>query len=994
MRILPTAALPLILLFSLLESNAREPGYRDPYLQGRALMQAGKYAQAQREFCRARSAEDRVCAAATAEVDLFIALCETGNNGHDTEAMLKNYLDTYPHSIYRERAEYALAGYYYHQGEWEAARQHYAAVDPEKLDRDLQDEYSFRYGHTLFHAGDYVNARRMLSCLPDNHPEYVHASYCLAYMDYSEGNYPSALRGFEALASCDAYRPIVPFYLLQVRYMAGDYAYVTEHGPALAESAVGERRLEILRQTSEGWFNLGDVTKTLDLLSRYRVEGGTFGRQEYYMAGFCYYMLGDYRKAIEYLPRACGTEDLLSQNASYHLADCYLRTGDKQRAMQSFSIASPRGFNDEISEDALFNYGKLKYELGGSVFNEAINVLNRYLELYPGSPRAPQARQYLIAAYYNSHDYAAAYEAIRRFPDPDNEVRSAFQKITYFRALETFDAGGYDQAEKLFRQSLANKFNKKYTALTGYWLGEICYRRGDYAQAVKYFEEYLRLSPASEPEHIQARYNLGYCYFNLRRWNEAANGFAAFTATYTTPDRFRADAFNRLGDIQFSNRSFWKAIEYYDLAAKAGTQEKYYAAYQRALMLGLVDRPQRKIESLQQIVDAGQGNYVDAALYELGKTYIGREQYEKGAEALRQFAGTYPSSPYYLQALADLGLACQNLDKPDQALEYYKMVVAAAPHSMPARDALAGIRNIYVDRNDVNAYFSYAREAGVETDLNARQRDSLTFAAAEKIYLTGNFPHAEKALTAYIEQYPQGIYTAAANYFAADCLLQQDDKPEAAAVLRNLAAMYRNDYTLPGLEKLAALEEELKNFDAAAAAYLHLHDLSANKHIAAEALRGYLRNTVAAGDAKEIASAADRVLSNAGATETAVREAKFAKATALNEQGDQEGAQALYRDLAEQPSHAEGAEAAYRVVERLYTDGNTEQAEQAVFELAEKNSPHAYWVARCFLILGDIYAGRDDSFQARATWQSIVDGYAPADDGVIDQAKQRIKELK
>ena len=32
-------------------------------------------------------------------------------------------------------------------------------------------------------------------------------------------------------------------------------------------------------------------------------------------------------------------------------------------------------------------------------------------------------------------------------------------------------------------------------------------------------------------------------------------------------------------------------------------------------------------------------------------------------------------------------------------------------------------------------------------------------------------------------------------------------------------------------------------------------------------------------------------------------------------------------------------------------------------------------------------------FQARATYQSIVDGYTPADDGIIDQAKERIQKL-
>ena len=46
-----------------------------------------------------------------------------------------------------------------------------------------------------------------------------------------------------------------------------------------------------------------------------------------------------------------------------------------------------------IAEDALFNYGKLLYEQGGGHFNEAINVLNRYMALYPDSSRREQNRR-------------------------------------------------------------------------------------------------------------------------------------------------------------------------------------------------------------------------------------------------------------------------------------------------------------------------------------------------------------------------------------------------------------------------------------------------------------------------------------------------------------------------------------------------------------------------------------------------------------------------
>ena len=67
-------------------------------------------------------------------------------------------------------------------------------------------------------------------------------------------------------------------------------------------------------------------------------------------------------------------------------------------------------------------------------------MLNNYIESFPSSPRVGEARELLLAAYFNSRNYDAAYEAIKLVPDPDNNVKMALQKIAYFRALEYFEA--------------------------------------------------------------------------------------------------------------------------------------------------------------------------------------------------------------------------------------------------------------------------------------------------------------------------------------------------------------------------------------------------------------------------------------------------------------------------------------------------------------------------------------------------------------------------
>ena len=89
----------------------------------------------------------------------------------------------------------------------------------------------------------------------------------------------------------------------------------------------------------------------------------------------------------------------------------------------------------------------------------------------------------------------------------------------------------------------------------------------------------------------------------------------------------------------------------------------------------------------------------------------------------------------------------------------------------------------------------------------------------------------------------------------------------------------------------------------------------------------------------------------------------------------------------------EGAEARYRVIYAEYQAKHFEKAEKMVYEFSDSNTPQNYWLAKAFILLGDIYFDKGDSFQARATYQSIVDGYSPADDGVVEEAKSRIAKL-
>ena len=157
-------------------------------------------------------------------------------------------------------------------------------------------------------------------------------------------------------------------------------------------------------------------------------------------------------------------------------------------------------------------------------------------------------------------------------------------------------------------------------------------------------------------------------------------------------------------------------------------------------------------------------------------------------------------------------------------------------------------------------------------------------------------------------------------------------------------------------------------------------------------MTGYVRATVAGGDAARIEAMAEEVMARDDAGATALREARFARAEQLRKAGERAQAAKLYEALAAEVRTAEGSAAGYYLLEELYAAGDAAKTEKAVFAYSERE-PRAYWLAKAYLLLGDLYAGKGDDFQARATYQSVADGYSPADDGIVSEARERIRKL-
>ncbi len=974
-------------------SNAETIDFKRETERAVSLIEHGRYADARHSLTILRQQVSVDNEVLMRHIDFQLALCAAELRDNAAEQIMLAFLRRYPESVHVNDVRFMLAMYYCEREEYKEARKYLDQVSYKALTVDNKERYNMRLGYIEFASGNHDKAYKLFSTLSPTGNYADHAVYYKSYIHYARGEYKEAYKGFDSLRNSDNYSKVIPYYLFQIEFARGNYQYVVKSGDELLQKSVDVERTELMRVIAEAWYRLQGYNKSFLYMSMYQRSGGKMGREENYILGYSAYRSTDYATAIEALRKVVEGGDELSQNASYHLADCYIRRDDKRQAIHAFAMAADEKYNNEISEDALFNYGKLLFETGGGTFNESINVLTRYVTKYPDSERADEARELLIAAYYNSHDYEMAYKAIKAFPNPDGTQRAALQKIAYFNGLEAFKAGDFAKAKMALEESQKIGVSPKYNALCLFWLGEIEYKSANYAKAITYYDYYLRRAPKSEYEYKMALYNLGYAHFALKDMAKSQKSFEGFVWLYKTADRYRADAFNRLGDTQYSQRKYGDAVKSYEGAVALGTAEQDYAKYQRAISLGLAGKTNAKIGALKQMQGENCGDFNDDAAYELGRTYVSLGRYSDGASVLEGFVEKYPQSPFYTPALLDLGLVHFNLGNSDKSLNYYDKVITAAPQSAAAKDAIQSVREIYVAKGQINDYFAYAERTGVECDLSIMARDSLSFRTAQNIYLANRKTEAITHLKGYLNDYPKGYYTNDALFYLSDCYLKCDSLDSAVSSLKLLAEQPQNQYTVPVVDMLASVTFQNAMYEESALAYRRMYDVADGAAKRTEATNGYAKSVLLQKSDDALFAMANDLDTLADVDAAMLRKVHFAKANALTARNEVDEARKIYEALSADMTTAEGAESAYRIIEALFKEGKLDECEQKVYALADSKTPHSYWLGKAFITLGDVYVQRNDTFQASATYRSVVDGYTPADDGIVAEAQSKLEKL-
>ena len=966
---------------------------------GYEMFAKAKYATAIGLFDRWLETEKTGNRLQRADAEYHAALASMRIMAPDAEYRMQRFIITNGESPMLNQARFESGRYCYQQRNYSCAIEWFEQTNRTLLSDKELPEYLFKLGYSHYRRGDTRRAQMLFSELTDVDTDYTSpAIYYYSAIAYENGFYRTALEGFERLAGDETFGSIVPFYITQIYYIDKNYDGILEMAPALIDQAGKTRETELYRFIGDAHFQKGNYSEAIPYLEKFIRDTKLSDRNDKYELAYSYYQTGAIDKATRLFNEVVGRSDILTQNAYYMLGSCYLKANDKKKAQMAFSAAAGMNYDPEVQEEALFNFAKLAYENSYAPFGEGIDALHNYIRSYPNSENVSEAYDYLISAYMRLKNYQAALNSLEKISSKDDRLKAAYQKVAYYRGIEQFRNRQYADAVSLFDRSLLyREMNADLRARTLYWRGESNYHLGNNDAAVSDWESFRKLPGVSAmPEYELIDYNIGYVWYNAGEYAKALPYFMAFSNkadSYGRPE-MAVDARNRIADCYYIRADYPSAISYYDKVIDYGKTDADYAMFQKGFAQGLNNNNQAKITTLTGLISRyPRSAYVPNALFERGRAYVAVDQPSRGEADFTNIIAWYTGSQFVPPAIVQLGLIYYNAGENEKAIAQFRKVIENYRNTPEARNAVNGLRNAYTDMDDVESFFAYMKNVEGLGDIEASTRDSMLYISGENQYIKGNCERSSEIFRNYLGEFPSGSFATNARFYLADCLNRSGKRDEALEMFLRVISVGNNQFMEQSLLGAASITYGKGDYRGAFPLYERLGREASSPENRMYGYLGMMRSAAAMEDDERVISSAEMVLGSDKLTEDLAREATFLTAKANQRLGNNDDALDDYRRVAQEVTTAYGAESKYRVAELLWLSGDVNGAEAEANQFVDMSSPHAYWTGKTFLLLSDIAVKKGDTFQAKATLQSLIDYYTVTNDGIIDEARAKLAAI-
>ncbi len=297
---------------------------------------------------------------------------------------------------------------------------------------------------------------------------------------------------------------------------------------------------------------------------------------------------------ISNLENIDGLSDYTEYKKDYILAKLYEEKNDFNKAILIYEKLLDKNY--PLKERVVFHYAYLNTRLGNDSI--ALKYFNKLIHEFPYSHSAPQAKYYLAQTQLRLRWTKDALNTLLSLKEQYPRTQFGIA-ANYYLGENAYNNKNFNEALKYWRQYLklspdgrfVNEIAGFFAKLKPYLkpddyslLGDVFFYKKEYKQASKYYKI---------GNNIQKYYNLGYSLVRVGNNSEAHNYLKEFA--YHSPKSKNAKLallFSSKSIPLFMRKSFWEKVEK-DIPGLA-----YYALYKQAILEESDTRREHKLRNL------------------------------------------------------------------------------------------------------------------------------------------------------------------------------------------------------------------------------------------------------------------------------------------------------------------------------------------------------------------------------------------------------------
>ena len=909
------------------------------------------------------------------DVDYFYIVCELHLQLSIAEKDANNYIAESNNKFRIQELCFHLGHYYFINKDFQKAADFFSRTKFEHLSKEEMINAKFENGYALFNIKKFSEAKILFADLISlvSIKYYLPANYYYGFISYGDKDYESALQSFRLVEKVSEYNQVVPYYVAEILYLQNKKQESLEYGESVL-SAGGDlyykSNLQLL--VAQLYFEKENFSKALPFFEQHVNDNDKVSKEVMYDLSFCYYKTNNTTKAIEGFKQLSNERDSMGQNSMYLLGSLYLNINDKANARSAFQYSAYNSTNKIQQKISRFNYAKLSYELGFQ--DVALNEIKQFISDYPNSEYEEEAKLILVNILANTNNFTEGLAVYATLNNPTLSQQKVYAKLLYGKAIQLINDQQINDADGLLNSILKNTPASIITSYAAFWKGEIAYRQQKYDTCISFTATFLdsKVPPQGEANFSHAKYNLGYSYFQKEQFKLALTQFSLIVIEPTiNSTSIEQDVFVRMADCNFMLKDYANANLMYDKVILLKFPQSDYALFQKAMIVG-VKSSLDKINLLAQLSSSfPNSNLLADAQFEMALTYIADENFSKAIPYLKRLTASNQALSIRPKVFLKLGLAYYNNNDNLNAIDAFKDLIKNYPKSNEAEEALPIVKDIYLEEGTTDDYFALLRANKIA--VNIIEADSLAYQASYKKYQNNEAKIAINSLNSYLTRYSNGAYVVDANYYLGICYEKEKDFKKAITAYGFVSVQGLSEYFESATLQLGRIYYfESHDYLNAKKSFQLLLANGNNEENKLEALRGLVRTCFQLKAYDEANIAAKDLLTKKGISTDDKAIASLVLGKSQLSIKDTLAAIESFKLVMLINKAAWGAQARYELASSYFLLNNLLLAEKYALAVIKETSSYDYWVAKSYILLGDVFLKKKDYFNAKATYESVA----------------------